>query len=300
MDPEYMDSLQPKLIEVGCNACAVTLPVTKITYSEADFEGFGFNRTETEPAPIDHMIRSLFIYRENEKPVVMVNYACHPVVNGIDTSVSADYPGQVTAALEALGYQSIFITGFSGDIDPVQPRTYGAMENSAEPLNGDEIRFKTRPISIPFDIPSRAEVVAELLAAKNIMEENPKNMSALQIVSWTADALAEFEKPDFPKSRETYLQAVCVGNLAFIAVPGEMFAAYGLRLRKEFPGIRMFTVNTANGVVGYIPTPDEFDRKGTASHEAARVYGIFTFRRDVGEQMCCEAAELLRNLTSAR
>jgi hypothetical protein len=97
---------------------------------------------------------------------------------------------------------------------------------------------------------------------------------------------------------DTYIQSLAVGNVVFTAFPGEVFTALGLVLRPRHPELKLMTVNAANGPVGYIPTADEFDRRGYASHDAARIYGIFTFRKGFGEQISAEADKLLRDLLS--
>lgn len=311
-DDAYLKTLQSKLIEAGRKALETTKPVTSIAYSESTSAGIGYNRTELEIKPIDHTIRSLFIHREHENPIVLVNYACHPVVSGDDTQVSADYPGQLMAALDERHYDGIFINGFCGDINPVDPRDYDAMtkhgqemakavvdsEASAVQLCCEKIQVGMRNISVPLDIPSRQEILSELLAAKCRLEADPTDMLVWPIISWTADALAEVEKPDFPHSKETYLQAATIGDLAFIAFPGETFTAFGLKLREEFKDLRLMTVNAANGMIGYIPTAGEFDIHGYAAYDAARIYGIFMFEKGFGEQIGEEASKLLAEMTS--
>ncbi len=56
---------------------------------------------------------------------------------------------------------------------------------------------------------------------------------------------------------DTWLQVVRLGEVAIVGVPGEMFAALGLEIRRRSPFRRTIVVGLANDEVGYIP-----DRQG--------------------------------------
>lgn len=55
--------------------------------------------------------------------VILVNYACHPVVIGVDNlRYSADYPGVMTQVVEKTfggGPLCFFLQGAPGDINPL-------------------------------------------------------------------------------------------------------------------------------------------------------------------------------------
>ncbi|MBT4815706.1 MAG: hypothetical protein HON70_08415 [Lentisphaerae bacterium] len=53
------------------------------------------------------------------------------------------------------------------------------------------------------------------------------------------------------------LQVLQIGELAIVAVPGELFAALGLRIRHRSPFRHTFIAGLANDEIGYIA-----DRKG--------------------------------------
>jgi GNAT superfamily N-acetyltransferase len=56
---------------------------------------------------------------------------------------------------------------------------------------------------------------------------------------------------------ETALQVIRLGEVALVGIPGEMFAALGLEIRRRSPFRHTIVVGLANDEVGYIP-----DRKG--------------------------------------
>ncbi|MBM3891006.1 MAG: hypothetical protein FJ388_17985, partial [Verrucomicrobia bacterium] len=59
------------------------------------------------------------------------------------------------------------------------------------------------------------------------------------------------------KTFETWLQVIRLGEVAVVGIPGEMFAALGLEIRRRSPFRHTIVVGLANDEIGYIP-----DRKG--------------------------------------
>jgi hypothetical protein len=57
--------------------------------------------------------------------------------------------------------------------------------------------------------------------------------------------------------RELKLQAVRVGDVGIAAIPNEVFALTGLKIKARSPLAATFTVELANGAEGYIPPPEQ-------------------------------------------
>ena len=310
MDQRYVDWLYARLLQVGIDVFSNMADVESMHWSETPIDCIGFNRVYGDPGPIDPNVSVLTIRRIDARPIMIVNYACHPVSNGTNDMVSADFPGRVMAVIEENGIDPLYITGFCGDIDPPVQRDYRTMENHGErvaraalesidssvEIKYDKLSFGIRPISLPYDILSNNDLLTTLDDAVSCLEEDPSDMVALVTISWVRDALLDLQKSDMRTHVETYVQALMIGNLFIIGFPGEVFTQFGLDLRKRNPGIRLMTANTSNAPIGYIPTADEFDRQGYASHAAARIYGTYTFRRGFGEVMTNEAGILFSRL----
>jgi hypothetical protein len=58
------------------------------------------------------------------------------------------------------------------------------------------------------------------------------------------------------------VQALRVGDAAFVGLPGEVFVETGLRVKVAAPFRRTFVVGAANGMVGYAPPPENYARGG--------------------------------------
>src|SRR5678815_4915719 len=61
---------------------------------------------------------------------------------------------------------------------------------------------------------------------------------------------------DRPKA-ELKLQALRIGDLGITAIPNEVFAITGLKLKKQSPFSLTFNIELANGAEGYIPPPEQ-------------------------------------------
>lgn len=55
---------------------------------------------------------------------------------------------------------------------------------------------------------------------------------------------------------ERKLQALRIGELGIAALPAEVYAITGLKLKQQCPLGRMFNIELANGSIGYIPPPE--------------------------------------------
>jgi hypothetical protein len=69
-------------------------------------------------------------------------------------------------------------------------------------------------------------------------------------------ALEQLELAAEPQ-RELKLQAVRIGDTAIAAIPDEVFAITGLKLKQQSPLANTFTIELANGADGYIPPPEQ-------------------------------------------
>jgi hypothetical protein len=90
------------------------------------------------------------------------------------------------------------------------------------------------------------------------------------------------------------VQVLRVGDLAWVALPGEFFVEFGLEIKKRSPARLTFVVGLANGSVGYVPTEEAFAQGG---YEPTP----WRFSRLAPEagRICLEsAASQLRNLFS--
>ncbi len=240
--------------------------------------------------PVDPDFTILSIQRANGQPLaVLANYSMHYVGNQIK-GVSADYFGifceQLRKKMFPRGGGETFVPiisqGTSGDLhymDYSQPRVEVITAKYAEELASqtvramDAIRYSDKT---PLDLqqttmtfvrrlPSRRKLewAAPLMA--KIMPAPPSNQAEVY-------AREQLYIAATPK-REVVLQAMRIGDLGIAAIPDEVYALTGLKIKAQSPFAHTMNIELANGAEGYIPPPDQH-RLGGYTTWPARTAGL--------------------------
>jgi neutral ceramidase len=92
--------------------------------------------------------------------------------------------------------------------------------------------------------------------------------------------------------QKTWVQAVLIGDVAIVGVPGEFFTALGQEIKRRSPFRYTYVFELANDYIGYIPDRDAFDLGGYQVWT-----GLHSFlERGTGEAIVSEAVSLLERL----
>jgi hypothetical protein len=92
--------------------------------------------------------------------------------------------------------------------------------------------------------------------------------------------------------RKTWVQAVRIGDVALVGVPGEFFTALGEEIKRRSPLRYTYVFELANDYIGYIPDRPGYERGGYQVWT-----GLHSFLEPgTGEQIVAEAVELLDRL----
>lgn len=238
----------------------------------------------------------------------IVNFACHCTVMG-GTEFSADYPFYLAETLRReFGEQclTVFLQGASGDVTQVAntlPREPEFGEKWAwkvgTRLGGEVIKtvalmdfvdFAPLQVARSSVRLTRRQIPEKMLEeAKKILSENGvpdvERIYAREIV-----LLAEEVKKQPFVEAET--QVIAIGRSAIVAIPGELFCQFGLDIKRASPFPMTFVATCANGMVGYLPTPDAFKGGGYE----VRLARSSQLMPDSGNQLVGEALQLLQSL----
>ena len=84
--------------------------------------------------------------------------------------------------------------------------------------------------------------------------------------------------PTCPPEIPTWVQALRIGDLALVAVPGELLVELGLAIKRQSPFAQTAILELANDSIGYLPPRRAFE-EGVSEPEASR------FGPGVGEQI---------------
>lgn len=104
---------------------------------------------------------------------------------------------------------------------------------------------------------------------------------------WARDMAARAERNELPKEAEAELQAFCIGrSIAIIALPLEVFAESGLRIKTGSAADSTVIAAYSNGSLGYVPTEDAVDIGGYEVEEAYKLYGLpAPYARDAADRI---------------
>ncbi len=237
--------------------------------------------------PVDDSLTVLLAERGSAPPVVLANFAGHPVTVQVQPLVSADYPGAGTATVEeALGEGAccLFLQGAAGDINPIRGHTrdWGDVETYGMMLAGGVLQAvgaarltdahgesaiggRRRVLTLPArEAPSLDEAQATLADAEKALAETPQDdperagRFAKLRAAREAYRLAQFGTD--PIGVE--VQALRLGDVALAGFPGELFCALGLQLRDRSPAPATMIAECANGCLGYLAPREAWEQGG--------------------------------------
>ncbi len=312
VSPAYMESLAKNISSAAEEAAASPKRARLRTVFEA-IEPIGYNRRTNDFRGIDPWLKAL-VLRTEYGPIYLLNYSCHAVVLGRGRRVSADWPGAWIREAEPRGDRLIFFQGFCGDIDPVtQLNRWG--EGTGEDLRyyGDLLTRrlrKTERYSLPEDDVALSAAEARIRVPLRIWEKQEiedqvaafrkayVNFSGVRRFGdwWRSEAsrvAAEMRKNPFMEN--VPIQALSIGHLRFLALPGEVFCGIGLELRNAFSPL--FTIGYANGYIGYVPTGEAY-RCPTdyAAFYAPMFTNVFPFRPEIEGLILSASRKVLKSV----
>lgn len=292
-DEEYVSILIKKSADAAVIAFKKMKPV-KIGFNVGREESISFNRrffmkdgsVRTNPGvnnplidkptgPIDPDVCVMRIDDEQGKPQAFVtNFACHPDVVG-GNEYSGDYPGELSNTLKKVYGQdivSLFITGTCGNINhiDVTNKTFIGQDyyiKMGRVLAGEVIKTIEK-IETSDNIKIKASLTCFKASTRELSEEMIKKAEDLMKLE-NADPIEKIFAEEifvYLKKREKTLdvevQAIKVGDLAIVGLPGEIFVEWGLKLKKSSP-FKFNMLNTlANARCGYLPTLEAFSQGG--------------------------------------
>ena len=312
VDIATMKRLRARIVEAAAAAAGALRPAESSFALEA-VEPLGYNRRRKDFCGVDPVLKAA-IFRTREEKIYLLNYACHAVVFGRKTHVSADWPGAVVREVEKSGDKAVFFQGFCGNIDPVlQMNRWG--EGTTEDLHdiADFVRRRLQKaeryaisqtdvrlaaaeqrIELPLNIPDKRTIGRQ---AADFQKKYGQFPGAGRFAEeWKARALAGAPaRRRSPRLLNVPVQALAIGGLKIIALPGELFCEIGLKLQKT--DAPLLPIGYANGNIGYIPADRDFrDTADYACYCAPMFYELFPFRPGVERTFLRESRKLLRSI----
>jgi len=231
-----------------------------------------------------------------------VNYAMHPDTVG-GTKISADYPGVIAQAVQRVRPGiTMFANGCCGNLnhrnvwwaDPQKGPSEtarlgnaisGAVSAGLPQLNDVQASFvRARKQSVQLPLPEITE--ADRAEVREMMPKVKEAKFMQQVKMFRVlDVIAREGKP-----LDVEVQVIALGDdVAFVALPGEIFVELGLVIKKASPFKYTMLVELANTAVGYIPNRPAY-AEGNYEVVSARCAA------GSGEMLVDTAVKLLREL----
>jgi len=235
-----------------------------------------------EPAgPTDPEVSYLSIQAIDGRPLALLaNYSLHYVGGVPNGEISADYFGMFADKMQELlgadrqnpGFVAMMSNGTSGDINNINFRgptvkhpPYGKMKLVADDV-AEAVMRGYNDISYQDWVPLSAKQATlnlkvrrpspELAKFVREVKARPASVEGRHRLEKTyADRILQLET--WPDDIDVIIQAFKIGDLGIGAIPFETFVEIGLELKDRSPIKDTFTIALANGIYGYLPTPEQ-------------------------------------------
>ncbi len=231
---------------------------------------------------------------------ILFNHSTH--------TIGSHKPGVRSPAFYGLAAQSIekdrggtviFFEGASGsthNLDVPIPEATHRIEDAvlraldaAAPRPVDRLRSLKKEVTVKV---RRFDEAADERAVTAYCTKRIKDPASAERVIGTFRAMRKEVAPHQGESRKTWVQAVLIGDIALVGVPGEFFTVLGQEIKRRSPFRYTYVFELANDYIGYIPDQVGFDRGGYQTWT-----GLHSFlERGTGELIVDEAVGLLERL----
>ncbi len=243
--------------------------------------------------------------RSDGSPIAIVfAHAAHPVTLGArNLYVSADYPGYAQRLVtrtygrdDGAPVIALFAQGCCGNINcergegtfeqarRIGERLGAAAVKTAEyaaPIPGLRIASAHESVALPLqDPPPLSEAEAQVQEQRSALADarkagDPPGRIQLHegLVEW-AEEVCELSRGSVTgRTQLFHMQAICLGPLVLVGLPGEVFVEYAHNIEKASPAPHTIVLGYTNGCIGYVPTEAAFAEGGYEVASAIRYYG---------------------------
>lgn len=237
--------------------------------------------------PVDPQLSVLAVQRADGRPLALLaNYSQHYYGSPL---LSSDYYGRFARHVGAmLGADEAFVgimsQGTSGDLmwmDYGAPRReigYDAYAKELAELTVKLVRGMTwqeraplqmaeRTIELGYRVPDEPRLAWARGMAAKLGDRLPQSQPEI----YALESIYLHERP----RTELKVQALRIGDLGITALPNEVYAITGLKLKRQSPFPATFNIELANGAEGYIPPPEQHGLGGYTTWPA-RTAGLET------------------------
>lgn len=284
-------------------------------------DGKGEIRLHPNPdGPINPDVIALkFVSADGAAIATLVNYACHPVVLCEDNLLhSGDFPHYLRKGLEDAGHGvTIFVNGACGDINPKRrgdqaaaawigqelAKAASAALANGTPVDPGSLGGASATLDLTVSkLPDPDQIARYLRHARMALDQhaNPDNYEGKRLAAEVQRAEQQTYAHQALTNRlrawgavdgkiKAQIQALQIGNVMLVGLPGENFRELGATIQAAFPDQTCMVVGYCNRSIGYVPTRQAYLEGGYEVTSSFLVPGS-------GEEMTEQAINLARGL----
>jgi hypothetical protein len=278
---QYTRWVETRLVDVASSALS-RLRRVRMSYAVGE-AGFAANRRVqfTPDGPVDHSVPVLRVDGlEGDLLAIVFGYACHnTTLQASFVQYHSDYAGVAQTALEQRhrGAVALFVQGCGADANPKPRGTLELVEAHGTALADAVDRTLTSTASLAPSLRTRYGVVdlpfvdgagrTKWIARLTIEDVYLQRYARLMDARIQADGHLSAAQPD-------PIQTWRLGrDLVLVALGGEVVVDYALRLRHDYPDLRIWAAGYSNDVFGYVPSRRVLAEGGYEGGDAMVYYG---------------------------
>lgn len=269
--------------------------------------GIGNPLIDRAAGPIDPEVLVMRIDDADGNPIgVVTNYACHTDTVG-GSELCADFPGELSRYVKReLGERavSLFLFGACGNINHIdvsgrRPRNPEHYRWMGRILGAEVVKVRDKIIvggeaavsarSGEFTVELRSPTEEEIAAAGRYLESGAQDVREMTY----AREIRRIAVENLVASTTVEVQAMRIGELAVVGLPGEIFVEFGLDIKRRSTSVYTMIDTMCNGTIrAYICTREAFRQGGYEPRMTFRN----RFPEETGERLVEMAVELLERL----
>jgi len=305
VDPKYIDWAIDEIVACGCEAFCNLQPVAAVKVSSIEVPDFAFDRRGSG-ARICHTLNALTFSFASDRPLVLLNFGCHPVAYDISDKVSADYPGAAVAAMDELGCDAVFLNAFCGDVNP-EKGSYECVQKGRifaqyyqKSLETAEILTDLTIKTASFDKYIRLAVLTQETIDREVgyMLKVSNNSEAFQKVTknWADINIARLAGK-LPAMDLLHVRFFAIGKVLFAGFSAEMTSDLRYIITEDFfSDYIVFPMSNLFDTRRYLPTAALVEKNTYEQTSATFAYGTTPIQKGAAEQVVREACETAKKI----
>ena len=252
--------------------------------------------------PFDRQL-PVFAFRDAEDKLqaLMYNHSTHTIGTCNGDVRSPSFYGLTAQELEAeLGGRVCFLPGAFGsthNVTEVPPpeavkRLKKAITDAmgqAKPMPVEKLASIQRPFA--FKVRTFDEAAEDKKVSSYCRKRVPDGADSTITVFRNMRQILALQQGQV---RETTLQAIVIGEVAIVGVPGELFTGLGVDLKERSPFEHTYVVSLANDWMGYLPDREAHELGGYQTWMGLHSYA----EEGTGERMVDECLYMLQQLST--